>query len=335
MMRPVSLLVSMTLLVAGAVSLAPPASAACGYGSPVELQSAFTSQTYAGVQTTTKIPYVFKYADAGCLQGFIFTFVGGGGTDVQAVRATVTGGSTSGEASAAWLPKPLAYKLLVDVVYEYGPYGTLTTSRWTYESLFAGNAAFTPLPTPSAPSNPRISTEDRTVSVQWGPPAVNPGAVTTYKVRRSTGEPICEVPPGQFACTIADQPDGTYVFIVSATNQIGAGSEVASPGVKVGPPNPPGFSSVRRVSRGVALQMDWSTSTGTSARARVYRVYDQAGREVCGLPVTEFNISAGSMSCRVRPAKSGSSYKIRVETNLGVAESGFTAPFRPRPVRTK
>jgi hypothetical protein len=89
-------------------------------GGTVQLQSVFSSQTYAGIETRTNIPFAFSYSNAGCLEGMIFTFVGGGGTDVQAMCADVTASGASGGASLTWVPKAAGYRRLVDVVYRYG-----------------------------------------------------------------------------------------------------------------------------------------------------------------------------------------------------------------------
>jgi hypothetical protein len=76
-----------------------PASATCGFDYPIVLQNVFTSQTYAGVETTTSIPYAVRQFDAGCLQRILFTFVGGGGVDIQTLDAKYTSfGQASGEA---------------------------------------------------------------------------------------------------------------------------------------------------------------------------------------------------------------------------------------------
>jgi len=301
----------------------------------VDLQSAFTSQTYAGVETRTNIPFVFKYSNAGCLEGMIFTFVGGGGTDVQAIRANVTSSGVSGDASVNWVPKPLEYKLLVDVVYRYGgEYGGLSTSRWTYDGPLTGSA-FRPLPAPSAPHVPALSGDDRNLTVSWRAPVTNPTAVTKYTVKYPDGTVLCEAPPNQFSCAAGNQPDGTYAFIVSAVNQLGIGGEAVTPQVTVGPPGTPGFTEISRVNKGKRLRLTWATSTGTSALARVFRVSDQTGREVCAAAVTPADASSGYMDCTVTPTKKGSRYTITVETNMGVVESAPTPQFKPKKTKKK
>ena len=313
---------------------APSSSAACGFGNPVDLQSAFTSQTFAGVETRTNIPFVFRYSNAGCLEGMIFTFIGGGGVDVQAIRANVTTSGVSGDASVTWVPKPLPYRLLVDVVYRYGAeFGGLSTARFTYEGPLTG-AAFRTLPAPSAPTAVILRGDDRTLTVTWAPPASNASSAVKYTVRYPDGTVLCEVPTSQFFCTASNQPDGRYAFIVSAVNQLGAGSEAVTPPLTVGPPGTPGFSAITRVAKGKRVQLTWPTSTGTTALARVFRVTDQRGREVCGSPVTAADISKGSMTCTVTPAKTGSRYTVKVETNMGVLESAPTPAFKPRTSRT-
>ena len=310
-----------------ASGIAPATAANCGYGNPVELQSLFTSQTYAGVETNARIPFIFKYSDAGCLQGMIFTFVGGGGTDVQAIRANVTSNGVSGEATVNWVPKPLEYKLLVDVVYQYGSYSDqITTSRWTYEKLLSG-AAFKPLPAPSAPTSVQLTGGDRDLMITWASPSLNGGSVTKYSVRYPDGTVLCEV-TAPLGCSAQNLPDGTYAFIVSAVNSIGIGAEVATNQVRVQPPDRPGFSRYTRANKGKKIALYWSTNTGTSALARVYRVFDQNGKEVCGLPVT---VPVGSqMSCLVTPAKSGSQYLLKVETSMGNAEGDLTIQLKPQ-----
>lgn len=314
---------------------APGSSADCGYGSPVDLQSAFTSQTYAGVETRTNIPFVFKYSNAGCLEGFIFTFVGGGGTDVQAIRANVTNNGVSGDASVNWVPQALEYKLLVDVVYRYGGvYGGLSTSRWTYDGPLTGSA-FRPLPAPSAPTSATLRGDDRNLTVTWGPPASNASSAVKYTVKYPDGTVLCEVPTSQFSCSAGNQPDGTYAFIISAVNQIGIGAEAVTPPVIVAPPGTPGFSAISRVAKGKRIQLTWPTTTGTSALARVFRVTDQTGKEVCGSAVTPVDAATGSMSCVVTPRKSGSRYTLKVETNMGVVESAPTPSLKPKKSKKK
>jgi len=313
-----------SLLVAGGViASAQPASAACGYSSPVDLQSAFTSQGYAGVETTTKIPFVFKYSDAGCLQGMIFTFIGGGGTDVQAVRANVSTGGVGGEAVATWIPKPMEYKLLVDVVYEYGIFGTVSTSRWTYDGPLGGKA-FVPLPAPSAPVSPLLSGLDRKLMIQWQAPTSNASAVTRYVVKYPDGTVLCEVPPGTLSCEALDQPDATYAFIIAALNQIGQGAEVATGPLQVGPPNPPAVTGLSV--RGQSVNIRWSANTGTSAYPVMYRVSDSSGAEVCSVaPPATTAIAEATVSCQFSvPAGQTTQLAVTVETNLGTATSAPT-----------
>lgn len=313
---------------------APSSSAACGFGNPVDLQNVFSSQTFAGVDTRTSIPFVFRFSNAGCLEGMIFTFVGGGGTDVQSIRAAVTTSGVSGEASVNWVPKPLEYRLLVDVVYRYGgEFGGLSTSRWTYERVLL-SGAFRILPAPSAPTSALLRGDDRTLTVTWGPPASNASSVVKYTVRYPDGTVLCEVPTSQLSCTAGNQPDGKYAFIVSAVNQLGAGAESVTPPLTVGPPGTPGFSAITRVAQGKRMQLTWPISTGTSALARVFRVSDQRGREVCARPVTAEDASKGSMSCIVTPARSGSRYTLKVETNMGMLDSVQTPALKPRPTRS-
>jgi hypothetical protein len=321
---------ALALSLGGLLTTAPPASASCGFGGPVDLQSVFSSQTYAGIETRTNIPFVFRYSNAGCLEGMIFTFVGGGGTDVQAMRAEVTSSGVSGDAAVNWVPKPMEYRLLVDVVYRYGGvYGGLSTERWTYPTVLTAGA-FRVLPAPSAPSALVLTGEDRTLQVSWGAPSANSSTTTKFIVKYPNGNVLCEVPPNQFSCRATDQADGTYAFLVSAVNQLGQGGEGVSNQVTIGPPARPAFTSIDRVNQGRQLILSWSTSSRTTAVPRVFRVIDQAGREVCGLPVTATQIASGTMSCRVRPEARGSSYTLRVETGLGPADSEPTPALKPR-----
>lgn len=307
--------------------VAPASAASCGFSSPVELQNLFSSQTYAGVQTTSRIPFVYKYSDAGCLQGMIFTFIGGGGVDVQAVRANVNTNGVSGDASATWVPKAMEYKLLVDVVYQYGSFSDqITTSRWTWPKVLL-SGAFVPLPAPSAPTSVNLNGDDRNLTVTWSFPSSNSGSVAKYSVRYPDGRVLCEVtaPTG---CSAPNQPDGAYAFIVAAVNTLGVGAEVATNQVRVQPPDKPGFARYSRVNNGKSIALYWTANTGTSALARIYRVFDQNGVEVCGMPVTT---SVGSqMTCNVTPAKTGSRYTLKVETNLGNAEGDPTAVLKPQ-----
>lgn len=333
--RLIVLVASLGTVLGVSLIAAPSSSAACGYGSPVDLQNVFSSQTYAGVDTRTNIPFVFRYSNAGCLEGMIFTFIGGGGTDVQAMRANVTTGGVSGDASVNWIPKPLEYKLLVDVVYRWGgEFGGLSTSRWTYEKVLS-SGAFRTLPAPSAPTSATLRGDDRNLTVSWGPPASNASSAVKYTVRYPDGTVLCEVPTSQFSCTAGNQADGTYAFIISAVNQLGAGAEIATPPVTVAPPGTPGFSAITRVAQGKRVQLTWPTSTGTTALARVFRVTDQSGKEVCGSPVTAVDASTGSMSCTVTPAKNGSRYTLKVETNMGVMDSAPTPALKPKATKKK
>lgn len=277
-------------------------------------------------QATSRIPFVFKYSDAGCLQGMIFTFIGGGGNDVQAVRATVTSSGVSGEATAVWTPKAMEYRLLVDVVYVYGSFNTVSSSRWTYNQVLS-SGAFRPLPAPSAPTAATLSGSDRNLRVTWSVPSSNSSAVAKYTVRYPNGTVLCEV-ASPIGCEAPNQPDGTYAFIVSAVNTLGVGGEVSTNQVVVGPPARQGFSRYIRVDKGRKIALFWSTNTGSSAVARVFRVVDQNGTEVCGMPA---NGSPDSqMSCTVTPAKAGSRYSLRMETNMGNTESDPTGVLKPQ-----
>ena len=317
------------LIAGGMVATAPSAAAACGYSTPVELQSAFTSQTYAGVPTTTRIPFVFKYGSgAACLRGMIFTFVGGGGTDVQAVRANVSQNGVSGEASAEWVPKALEYKLLVDVVIEYGYYGSMDTSRFTYEGPLTGKA-FVPLPTPGAPASVNTTATNRNLRVNWGAAISNSASVVEYVVTRlETGEVLCR--GLVYYCDVADAPDGAYTYKVSALNQIGAGGEAQAQGVLVAPPQVPTISSSSLVNEGRAFALGWVASTGTSAIPVVYRIYDDTGVEVCGRPVAPGELGT-TLTCTVQPPKSGAAYTLKVETAMGDNTSAPTTVLKPHP----
>ena len=329
-MRTLAAVVSGTALVAtGMVFTAPNASPAiCGFGDPVDLQSAFTSQMYAGVTTTTRIPFIYKYSDAGCLQGMIFTFVGGGGADVQAVRANVSSSGVSGEATAEWVPKALEYKLLVDVVYQFGSFSDqITTSRWTYEGPLGGRA-FVPLPAPSAPYNVTADANNRSIRVRWSPPASNSSAVSEYVVTRlENGEVLCRTTA--LYCDANDLPDGAYTYQVESKNQIGVGgTSTPTIGVLVAPPNPPAFAGYNLDDSGRNIVFNWDSNTGTSAAPAVYRIYDTGGSEVCGTPV----VPGQSMySCTVTPPKAGSTYSLKVETGMGDSTSAPTELIKPNP----
>lgn len=327
--RLIAIVAGVGLAAGGLVVTAPAARAECGYGDPVSLQSLFTSQTYAGVKTTARIPFVLKYSNAGCLQGMIFTFVGGGGSDVQAVRASVTTSGVSGEATAEFVPKAMTYKLLVDVVYKYGYMETLTTSRWTYDSMFGDNRAFAVLPAPSAPSNVNVEANNRSIRVRWSTPTSNASAVTEYLVTRlENGEVLCRTTI--FYCDANDLPDGAYTFRVKANNQIGAGGETQTQGILVAPPQAPVISSSTLINGGRDIELGWYAQTGTSAVPLVYRIYDSAGVEVCGRPVASGEV-AGPLACTVSPPKAGSAYTLKVETAMGDNISAPTAVLKPDP----
>jgi hypothetical protein len=260
----------------------------------------------------------------------IFTFIGGGGNDVQAIRADISSGGVSGEASVSWVPKAMDYKLLVDVVYKYGYYDTITTARWTWDKVLL-SGPFKSMLAPSAPQQARLTGADRDLNVTWTTPASNGSAVMKYVVKYPNGTVLCE---GMAQiCTAREQSDGTYAFIVTALNALGVGAEVSTNPIVVGPPAPPGFSKVSRTSNGKKLELFWSTGTGTTAVARVFRVYDQSGKEVCGLPSASSPDSV--MSCTVTPIKSGSQYVLKVETNLGVSESASSSVLKPTAKKKK
>ena len=331
-MRPLSrvlgVLVAVCAMALG-IAVAPPTSASCGYGEPVSLQNLFSSQTFAGVETTSRIPFVFRYSNAGCLQGMIFTFVGGGGVDVQAVRATVTTSGVSGEASANWVPKAMEYKLYVDVVYDFGYYSQQTSSRWTYNTVLS-SGAFKPLPAPSAPTSVSLGANNRSLGIQWGAPASNGSAVIEYSVvRQQTGEIICKVPPSQFSCTIADVPDGVYSFVVRSRNSQGAGAEAGTNPVIVGPPSAPHFDQVLRVAKGKKLKLTWMNVPATTAVPTAFRVFDDTGKEVCGLPASDTSMGA-EYACQVTLPPRGAAYTLKVESALGLAESEPTPRLIPR-----
>jgi hypothetical protein len=303
---------------------APVSALSCGAGYPVDLEDPSTSQTFAGVQTSTKIPFVYRYYNPGCLQSMVFTFVGGGGIDVQRMFATINNNGIRGDAEAIWVPKAMKYDLYIDVQYRSFNSEGGTSNRWKVINII--NGAFRTMPAPSAPQNPRLSGIDRNLTVSWFAPGSNNTAVAKYIVKYPDGKVLCET-ANLDGCSIGELPDGNYVFIVAALNALGIGAEVSTNQLVVGPPTQPGFTKIARVAKGQKLELYWSAGTGTSAKARVFRVFDQNGEEVCGLPAPTSTTSV--LSCIVTPAKSGTQYVLKVETNMGNAESGSAITFKP------
>lgn len=311
--------------------LAPPAQAEIprcqGYGSGGPTVSEYkTTNTYIGLPST----FTYSVTDReNCIVSATAIFTATDGTDVQRVPLNLSAGPPR-VATAQWTPKAPNYRVDIDARVTF--YREVYTE---YSSELLRNARYGPfpvLPEPAAPGAPTAEIANRTATVTWTFPNANSGFVSRYiVVSAATKAVVCEVPAGSYSCVVNDLADGAQTFVIAAWNQLNKGGTAGTGSVVVGPPNAPGFSSVKNL--GKSVQLAWSTNTGTSAVPAVYRVYNQAGKEVCGIAVTPADLNRGSLSCRPPLSKVAQRFMLKVETGLGTAESQLSGPIKAKVVK--
>jgi hypothetical protein len=295
-----------------------------GYGSSGSRVSDYkTTNSYIGVPST----FTYSVTDReNCIVSATAIFMATDGTDVQRVPLNLSAGPVR-VATAQWTPKAPSYRVDID--------GTVTFYREVYSeysSALLRNARFGPfpvLPQPAAPGAPTAEIANRTATITWTFPNANSGFVARYiVVSAATKAVVCEVPAGSYSCVANDLADGSQTFVIAAWNQLNQGGTAGTTPVVVGPPNAPGFSSVKNL--GKSVQLAWATQTGTSAVPAVYRVYNQAGKEVCGIQVSASDLSQGKLSCKAPLSKFVQRFKLKVETALGNAESPLSGPLKTK-----
>jgi hypothetical protein len=316
-------------LVAGSLLSASPALAnsSCYYTSNPKWVGTQWSSKQSGAPVTLTLNYLDT---EGCLKDVQISFVGNFQV-MSTVQGSLSRNGTQTQVTATWTPVAGKNQIVVrDTVLNH----LSSDPNWKYDHTRNYNTydlgEFTPPAAPSAPTTPRLESNNRTITVGWAAPVTNPGAVATYSVKHNqSNQVICNVPGNTFVCTIGNQPDGDYSFTITATNSQGAGANTATGTLKIGPPSKPFFSQTTRRGK-TGLVLTWPTATGTTAIPAVYRVTDGSGKEVCGIAVSPSDLSSGQMSCQVVLTPKPSQYKLRVETALGAAESDLSSAFKAR-----
>lgn len=281
------------------------------------------SSSYAGAEASLTV-YWDQNPPQDCIVGTRFRFIGGGGQDFQDSSPGFTREGSRVKSVATFTPKPgLSYSVEAYITWQMmgSPYEA-------YPNLIFLNSGrpFPEAPVPSGMSVPSLTGEDRTVTVSWSPPTTNASAVSKYRVNNAlNGQQVCETSASALSCRFDGLPDGSYAYQVTALNSLGKGTTSGPTQiVKVAPPIAPVMTQVQ--SKGTQVTLRWNTATDSITVPRVYRVHNSSGAEVCGVPVTAADLSAGSMTCAPTVAAGTSTqFVVTVETAVGNASSTPTA----------
>lgn len=325
-MKVIASVVSMFMLAVTLGAAAPPASAnqvCTGY--KFRSLGGNTTAGFIGQQVTTTIRFA---TDDTCVTSVEFRFIGPGGTGIQTLNVApqYEGGVVA--AVVNWTPATANYQLQATVYYYNMGLG------WGYGSIagptfYYNIGPFSEAPRPSGQSAASLVAVDRSITLTWLPPSVNPSSVHRYRVINAlNGLQVCETEAGNRGCVLSELADGPYAYWVRAVNVLGAGeTSISTSIVNVGPPASPTITKVQAQAENVTLT--WTTSTSTTAVPRTYRVVNSAGVEVCGVGASQADITRGTMSCTPKvPFGQLTQFTVTVETSLGNATSA------PSPVVT-
>lgn len=282
------------------------------------------SSLVAGTPSTLTLDWTDREQ---CLVWVDVTFRNASGATISSERASLARNGSLTVATANWVPAEGVNQVVVRYAAETLVKGVPSPfMRFEYSFNPVTLGSFSVPPIPSAPSNISISGRDRSLTLVWAPPATNPSAVSKYVVRRSSGEPVCDVAATSLSCSISDLPDGSYQLVVTALNAQGRGAEAASSPITIGPPAKP--TIIQASITGTTATISWNVGSGTTAIPLVYRVFDASNKEVCAVQVQEEDRSRGSMSCNPQlPVGQSTQYMVQIETALGNAQSDTTQPL--------
>lgn len=296
------------------------------YHSP-QFLTANWNQGYAGVPTTVTIQVLDP---GGCITGSTLYF--NGGSDAQTVGGNLSRNGSTTVITGTFTPQVATYTMNVYYSYWFNSiYGgdridmpSTAGGRYTLPS----SGTFQPMPAPSAPGTPQVTTNNRTLIVTWSAPGTNPGAVARYSLKNTTnGTEVCAGDSSLRTCTIENAADGSYAFTATAVNSQGqGGTSGASTPVLVAPPNPPSIASASV--KGSTARLWLSTTSGTTAVGTALRLLTTDGREVWSTPLTGADVVAGSKLAQVRlvPGRP-TQFVARLETPLGAADSAPSQPL--------
>ncbi|MET3935703.1 hypothetical protein ABIE00_003749 [Arthrobacter sp. OAP107] len=163
---------------------------------------------------------------------------------------------------------------------------------------------------PDAPSTPTVGeVRDRTVVLNWAPPANNGAAITGYKVSGSGG--FSQQCPST-TCTLTGLTnDVEYTFTVVATNEVGdsAPSAASAPARPDAKPDPPAAPTV--VSGDKSLTVNWVPPRSPGSPVQSYNL------EISPAPPAG-NVRASSVtgtSYRWTGLQNGTPYQVRVQAS--------------------
>jgi hypothetical protein len=188
---------------------------------------------------------------------------------------------------------------------------------------------------PSAPFTVKATSNANTHSVvTWSAPKSNGGSailgysvVATDKSTASHGGQTCATTTAT-TCTVTGLTNGDqYVFAVSATNAVGAGSAASSNVVR--PAAAPGAPTITKVVPGVGqVTVSWIASSITGGTpVASYRVIGEPGAAFCHVP-------RGTTSCRIGGLRHGTHYTFTVTATNAAGTSAASRASAPVSIRT-
>lgn len=186
---------------------------------------------------------------------------------------------------------------------------------------------------PSAPQGITLTARNRSVVVEWQPPAISPETVVGYDVLDATGQVVCQTVTT--TCTVPDLADGTYAYTVRSRNAENEGDAMpisAAPVVVAAPTQLPAPKLVKAANGKTSIV--FQTLAGTSsAVVTSYTVRDNKNKVLCkGLPKGAGSLVRTTATCTSLPTKPGT-YRFTVQA---LTEMGNTPISRPsRPVRIR
>ena len=186
---------------------------------------------------------------------------------------------------------------------------------------------------PSAPQGITLTARNRSVVVEWKPPATSPETVVGYDVLDANGQIVCQT--ATTTCTVPDLADGTYAYTVRSRNAENEGDAMpitATPAVVAAPTQLPAPRLVKAANGRTAIA--FQTLAGTSsAVVTSYTVRDNRNKVLCaGLPKGRTALALTTLTCDSLPKKPGT-YRFTVQAETETGSTPVSRPSKPLRIR--
>lgn len=255
-------------------------------------------------------------------------------------QSPATGICPGDSGSPAWVTEATGNILIGEMAGGNAPCGKVTNysnlGLFALDYLDMVNNAFRAAGYPTIPSAPQaitLAARNRSVIVEWQPPATSPETVVGYDVLDSTGQVVCQTVTT--TCTVPNLADGTYAYTVRSRNVENEGDAMpitATPAVVAAPTQLPAPKIVKAANGKPSIV--FQTLAGkSSAVVTSYTVRDNKNKVLCqGLPKGRSVLTLTTLTCDALPKKPGT-YRFTVQAVTETESTPVSSPSKPLRIR--